>query len=70
MTIVNVDVEVDMCDFDTQELIDELNSRQDGPSIAAAPIQLMYEALLLGKNDQALTMLRTYITDATGKCLP
>jgi hypothetical protein len=66
-TYVSVDVDVPLSEISTEDLIDELATR-DG----CAPVGLMqiYEAMAAGNTSRALELMRTHIQDVTGRLLP
>jgi hypothetical protein len=73
MRTITVDVEIDLGDFDDDDLIDELESR--GQSVAgtlgdgAASLQEIYYALKFGLNERALELMRRHISDQLGVVL-
>jgi hypothetical protein len=70
MTYITVDVDVDLTDFDTEELIDELESRGEfvgDNSGNSALVTAIYEKRRLGQDYQ--TELDTLIYEVTGRFL-
>lgn len=68
---VTVDVDVDLSDFDTDDLIAELESRGAEAPWASDPeaLQKMFRALSLGDEKTALNLLRDYLCDALGRVM-
>jgi len=70
---ISVDVEVDLSDFETDDLMEELESR--GHPAAATetdPVSTLNElhyALKFGLADKALDAARRYVNDVLGTCL-
>ena len=68
-TEVEVEVEVDLCDFDTDDLIAELERR--GLDIAAADeTEMLTKAWMAdreGRKDEAYSLLREYMLEKLGK---
>ena len=62
-----IEVEVDIEDFDDAELVDEFDRRKLG-SVTA--INQIADAFALKKNDQAMRMLENLIYDVTGRIVP
>lgn len=60
-----VEVEFDIRDIEDDELLDELESRGLAPK--TENLQMIADALNLGKNDQAFKMLEELIYQATGR---
>lgn len=64
-----VEVEVDLCDFDTDELVAELERR--GLDIAAADeTEVLTKAWMAdreGRKDEAYSLLREYMLEKLGK---
>lgn len=68
-TTVDIDVDVELSDIDTSDLISELGSRGvEGVDYAPA-LQAMFQALSLGQEDGALKLLRTYLCDCLGRVM-
>jgi hypothetical protein len=70
MTYITVDVDVDLTDFDTEELIDELESRGEfvgDNSGNSALVTAIYEKRRLGQDYQ--TELDALIYEVTGRIL-
>lgn len=70
MTYITVDVDVDLTDFDTEELIDELESRGEfvgDNSGNSALVTAIYEKRRLGQDYQ--TELDALIYEVTGRFL-
>lgn len=66
-TWVSVDVDVPLEDIDTEDLIEELATRDGHQPEGIMPI---YEALATGRKDEALELMRVYIMNVTGRVLP
>ncbi|MGN6023399.1 hypothetical protein ACP6NF_03295 [Alcaligenes faecalis] len=68
-----VDVDIDLGEFDTDDLIAELESRgeylEDNPNGHGPALQAMFQALSLGQEDEALKLLRTYLCDCLGRVM-
>ena len=62
-----IEVEVDIEDFDDAELVDEFDRRKLG-SVTA--INQIADAFALKKHDQAMRMLENLIYDVTGRIVP
>ena len=72
MAYVTVSVDVDLSDIGTTDMEDELVRRSRSPSDAvdhADAHQKMFMALAVGKNDEALSLLRDYLCDCLGRRL-
>jgi len=66
-TYVSVDVDVPLEDIPTEDLVEELASR-DGQTPTA--LSGIYEAMAAGKKDYALELMREYLMNVTGRVLP
>lgn len=69
---LNVDVDIDMSEFETDELVAELDRRRKSPTdeVDHGPaLQAMFTALSLGQEDEALKLLRTYLCDCLGRVM-
>lgn len=68
---IDVDVDVDLADIDTQDLVEELSSR-NRPETLDADVSIMkiYEAMACGRAGLALELMRSHIQDVTGRVLP
>ncbi|MGE8515737.1 MAG: hypothetical protein ACN6OM_03925 [Alcaligenes nematophilus] len=65
-TTVDIDVDVELSDIDTSDLVSELESRGiEGIDHAPAP-QALFQALALGQEDEAQKLLRTYFLLVSG----
>ena len=69
--MATVTVEVDLSDFDDDELLAELHDRGllDLADEQLEEINAMYYALKFGKDDIAMKLLRTFVCDLTGRIL-
>jgi hypothetical protein len=69
---VFVDVDVDLADIDTDDLIEELRSRHIDNIDMVDPEDFTraYELMARGANDQAFSEMRQIIEKATGRILP
>lgn len=69
MAYITTEVEVDLCDFDTDELVAELERR--GLDIAAADeTEVLTKAWMAdreGRKDEAYSLLREYMLEKLGK---
>ena len=66
-----IEVEVDIEDFDDAELVDEFDRRKLYASTGSVTtINQIADAFALKKNDQAMRMLENLIYDATGRIVP
>lgn len=69
---LNVDVDIDMSEFETDELVAELDRRCKSPTdeVDHGPaLQAMFTALSLGQEDEALKLLRSYLCDCLGRVM-
>lgn len=73
---VDVEIEVDMEDFDDDELIEEMESRglmaSGVPAVSSGhhhPVHEIYYALKFGLDDKALELTRAYVSEALGVVL-
>lgn len=66
-------VDVDLGEIDTDDLIDELESRgehlEDNPGGHGPALQAMFTAMSLGREQEALGLLRTYLCDCLGRVM-
>lgn len=74
MTTVSLtlDVDVDLSEIDTEDLVGELERRRTAPNevIDHSPaLQAMFTALALGREEEALHLLRTYLCDCLGRVM-
>ena len=66
-----IEVEVDIEDFDDAELVDEFDRRKLYSSTGSVTaINQIADAFALKKNDQAMRMLENLIYDVTGRIVP
>ena len=66
-----IEVEVDIEDFDDAELVDEFDRRKLYASTGSVTtINQIADAFALKKNDQAMHMLENLIYDVTGRIVP
>jgi hypothetical protein len=66
-----IEVEVDIEDFDDAELMDEIDRRMLHASTGSVTtINQIADAFALKKNDQAMRMLENLIYDVTGRIVP
>lgn len=71
MPYVNVDVHVDLDDFDTDDLQAKLMKR--GQRIETEPVisvHQIYEAFYVGDESRAMEMTKSYVQAATGRVIP
>lgn len=66
----DVEVEFDLDEFDDEDLIAELESRNVHPPTVSVSIQEIYDALAARNEPRALELMRTYVMDHTGRILP
>lgn len=69
VTTVTVDVEVDIDDIDTQDLLDALESRGHSPDGNLEDITEMFYAFKLGREDRAMELARKVAQEVTGRIL-
>ncbi len=71
MPTISVEVDVDLSDFDTDDLADELDSRLKGGSGIPGDDALneIYYAFKFGQEARAVELTRAYVCDALGKIL-
>lgn len=62
-------IDVDLSDFSDEDLLEELQDRNISPHGSVTP-DMIADALLRGRKDQALELMRTYLQDVTGRVLP
>ena len=65
-----IEVEVDIEDFDDDELMDEIDRRKLYSSESVIAINQIADAFALKKHDQAMRMLENLIYDVTGRIVP
>ena len=65
-TYVSVDVDVPLSEIDTEDLLEELDTRNVRPETLIG----IYEAMAAGRRDEAYELMRLYIMDTTGRLLP
>ncbi|MFD4120329.1 hypothetical protein ACFWQD_03400 [Alcaligenes faecalis] len=68
-TTVDIDVDVELSDIDTSDLISELESRGLDHIDHAPALQAMFQALSLGQEDEAMKLLRTYLCDCLSRVM-
>ena len=65
-----VDIDVDLEDIDTEDLVEELKSRNvDVPGGGAEDVTEMFYAFKLGKTDRAIELAKKIACDHTGRIL-
>ena len=64
-----IEVEVDIEDFEDVELMDEIDRRKL-PASTGSAINQIADAFALKKHDQAMRMLENLIYDVTGRIVP
>ena len=62
---VTVEVDVDIGEISTEDLLSELKCRGDGGD----SLNEIYYSLKLGRDDKALELMRKFVCDQTGKIL-
>jgi len=65
-----VEIEVDLEDFDDDELMDEIYRRNLLASNLVITINQISDAFVLKKHDQAMRILENLIYDVTGRIVP
>ena len=68
---VNVDVDVDLSDIDTEDLLEELERRQKAPE-GGVDISLaqIFDQFYLGNENRSTEMTKCYLQQVTGRVLP
>ena len=70
MTYKTVDIEIDLEDFTDEELRDELANRLGGSGLTYnQSIRELYDLLHMGKDEQALAVLKVFVCDQLGRVL-
>lgn len=70
MTHKTIDVEIDLEDFTDEELRDELAERLGGSGFEYNQrIRELYDLLHMGKDEQALAVLKVFVCDQLGRVL-
>lgn len=70
MTYKTVEVEIDLEDFTDEELRDELAERLGGSGFTYnQSIRELYDLLHMGKDEQALAVLKVFVCDQLGRVL-
>ena len=68
---VSVDVDIDLSDIDTEDLIDELKSRDADDSVLSMDEQNTLTKIWIhdreGRKEQAYALMRKYVLDRLGK---
>jgi hypothetical protein len=68
---VYTNVEIDLRDIDTDDLKSELERRDMQPDTAdERAVPQMFEALYIGDEARAMSILRSFVQDVTGRTLP
>ncbi len=63
-------IDVDLSDFDTDELVEELELRgQEAPLADIEQLRAIFTAMQLNKQEEAWNLMRTYVCDKTGRVL-
>mgnify|MGYP001598377341 CR=1 FL=1 len=65
---LDVDVEIDLSEFDDDELVRELDGRGISPFNESTLIQI-FEAIKLNQERKALDLMRTFLADKYGVVL-
>lgn len=65
--LITTTVDVDASEFDTDDLIKELESRVDGNQ---PDWNDLYQLLTTGRNEEALARLRLLVQEKTGRIIP
>ena len=63
-------LEVDISEFDDEDLIEELRERGIKESQTTPEIEDLWQAMAFKKHDRALELLREYLMNQTGRVLP
>lgn len=73
---IDVDIDVDLADFETKDLQDELVKRKVGTDDTQLhnghephPLTEIYYAFKFGLNDRAMDLTRSFVSDAMGVVL-
>lgn len=71
MAYITTEVEVDLCDFDTDELVEELERRglEAGGSDETEVLIKAWLADREGRKDEAYAILREYMLEKLGKVI-
>lgn len=70
-TVIYTEVEHEISEWDTEDLVAELERRRaEVPWGSAASLEDMYVAMKFGNKDRALELLREYLMAVTGRILP
>jgi hypothetical protein len=68
---VNVDVDVDLSDLDTEDLLAELERRNKAPESAVdVSLAQIFDAFYLGNESRGTQMTKRYLQQVTGRVLP
>lgn len=68
---VYIQVEVDLSDIDTEDLVKELQNRgTEVPGNVGDQLQRLWQAFYTGKEDRALQLARELAESATGRFVP
>lgn len=62
-----VEVDVSLSDFETDDLIEELESRGEVTGDSKELVEQMYDAYRAGRHDQVDVMLKTLFYDVAGR---
>lgn len=65
--LITTTVDVDISELETDDLIAELESRDDGNQ---PEWNDLYQLLATGRNDEALARLRLLVQEKTGRIIP
>lgn len=69
MKMITVDVEVDLADFNDDDLLEEIKERGLTEFNTDSDIVEMFYAFKLGKDDRAIELAKKIAMDHTGKIL-
>ncbi len=67
---ISVEVEIDLSDIDTEDLLSELKSRDVQAHTPSVDIQEIYKQFAFGNKSQAVMLTKQYIENAIGRILP
>lgn len=71
MPTISVDVDVSLDDFETDDLIEELESRgaKETTATGESALHEVYYAIKFGLDDRAMQLMRRYVCDTLGVIL-
>jgi hypothetical protein len=63
---IDVDVDIELSDIDTEDLVAELQSRTDSPAVSTS-LDEIAKQISFGNKDRALELTANYIYQETGR---